>query len=113
MELLLSQGFFSGAVDRAYYAVFHLTQALLAFSGLEFSSHQEVISAFGREFAKTKKIDPKYHKILRRAFDSRVIADYDIEAVIDRQTAEDVIAECRVFIEDVGRYLESKMFSEG
>lgn len=107
METLLASGHFSGAVDRAYYALFHLTQGLLACWGLEFSSHEAVISAFGREFAKTKKIDPDFHRILREAFDLRLTADYDIEASISEQHAKTIIDECRVFLKTIGEYLDS------
>ena len=98
MEILLKASRFSGACDRAYYAVFHATQALLARDGREFSSHEAVIAAFGREFAKTKKVDPKYHRILREAFDVRLTADYDIEAVVSLETAVILIADCRDFL---------------
>lgn len=103
MEILFEAGHFSGASDRAYYTVFHMAQALLACEGHEFSSHEAVISAFGREFAKTGKIDRKYHRILREAFDLRMTADYDIEANIDRETAQNLIVECREFLQVIDK----------
>ena len=109
MELLLKEGYPSGAVDRAYYALFHLVQALLSTQGMEFSSHEAVISAFGREFSKTKKLDPKFHRTLREAFDTRLTADYDIEESLDEKTAQKIIEECREFLSVVGAYL--KQFS--
>lgn len=110
MEILLKEGEFSGAVDRAYYAVFHMAQALLATQGLEFTSHEAVIAAFGREFAKSKKLDPKYHRILIDAFDARLTADYDVETSVSEETARAVIAECRDFM-TVGReYLENRLY---
>ncbi|MHB8995964.1 MAG: HEPN domain-containing protein [Armatimonadota bacterium] len=69
----------AGTLSRAYYAIFHTAEALLASLDLEFSSHQAVIWAFGREFAKTGRLDPKFHRYLRLAFDERQIADYDKE----------------------------------
>ena len=105
MEVLFESEYFQGAADRAYYAVFHLTQALLASEGLEYNSHEAVIAAFGREFAKTKRIDPKYHKILRQAFDLRLTADYGVEVSIDQETAQDLISSCRDFLQTIGAYL--------
>lgn len=57
------------AAERAYYAMFYIAEALLAERDLEFSSHGAVHGAFGREFAKTRLLDPKFHGWLLRAFE--------------------------------------------
>lgn len=106
MTTLLNAGHFSGACDRAYYAVFHMAQALLASKDLEYSSHEAVIAAFGREFAKTGKIDPKYHRILREAFDLRLTADYDVESAVSEESARSLIEDSRDFLETIGSYLD-------
>lgn len=105
MDLLLNAEHFSGACDRAYYSVFHMTQALLAKEGKEFSSHEAVISTFGREFAKTGRIDPKYHRILREAFDLRLTADYDIESTVSEESARSLINDCREFLRVINTFL--------
>lgn len=101
MEILLKEEEYSGAVDRAYYAVFHMAQAILAAQGLEFSSHEAVIAAFGREFAKSGKLDPRYHRILIDTFDSRLTADYDVESVVSEEAAKGIADECRSFLKGV------------
>lgn len=50
------------ASDRAYYAMFHAAEALLLVRELNFSSHGAVHGAFGREYAKTRELDPKFHR---------------------------------------------------
>ena len=111
MEILLESSQFSGAVDRAYYAVFHMAQALLAGEGLEFSSHEAVIAAFGREFAKSKKLDPKFHRILMDAFDLRLTADYDVEVSVSEEEARNLITECREFLKTISSYLDRTISS--
>ncbi len=51
-----------------------------------------MIAAFGREYAKTGKLDPKFHCWLIDAQDLRSVADYTAEAVI---AEEKVDAACR------------------
>ena len=63
-ELLLEQGFLEIAASRAYYAMFYLAEALLLRKGLHFSSHSAVIASFGKEFAKTGDLDPRFHQNL-------------------------------------------------
>lgn len=64
------------AVSRAYYAAFYLAEALLDALGQSFSSHRAVISAFGLEFAKTGRLDARFHRLLISAFEKRQQADY-------------------------------------
>jgi uncharacterized protein (UPF0332 family) len=52
-RLLLSDGDYDGAVSRAYYAMFYVAEALLLSKHATFSKHSAVVSAFGKEFAKT------------------------------------------------------------
>jgi uncharacterized protein (UPF0332 family) len=75
-RLLLREGYAGYAAARAYYTMFYVTQALLLNVGLTFSSHSAVIAAFGREFAKPEKVDPKFHRYLIDAQQVRLIADY-------------------------------------
>jgi len=60
-ELLKQGGYLGFAASRAYYTLFYVAEALLLDRGLSFSSHSAVIAAFGKEFAKTGVLDPKFH----------------------------------------------------
>ena len=42
------------------------------------SKHSAVVAAFGREYAKTGKIEPRYHQMLIEDFEWRQKADYDV-----------------------------------
>jgi uncharacterized protein (UPF0332 family) len=46
-------------------------------TGLSFSSHSAVIPAYGKEYSKTKDLDPKFHKYLIEVQDFRSQGDYD------------------------------------
>jgi uncharacterized protein (UPF0332 family) len=86
-QLLFEAGHYDGASDRAYYAMFYGASALLAQRGLQFRSHQGIHAAFGKEFAKSGLIDPKYHRKLLDAFELRQLADYGPQATIGQGTA--------------------------
>jgi len=86
-QLLLEASHYDGASDRAYYAMFYGASALLAQRGLQFRSHQGVHAAFGKEFAKSGLMDPKYHRKLLNAFELRLLADYGPQATISQATA--------------------------
>ncbi len=76
--------------QRAYYAMFYVAEALLSALGESFRSHGAVIAAFGRLYAKTGKIDAKYHQWLIAAQNLRSIGDYGVEAHVTDEQAETV-----------------------
>ena len=73
------------AAGRAYYAMFYIAEALLEQKGLEFGQHGQVIGAYGLHFAKTRELDPKYHRWLADAFDIRSTSDYDVDENISAE----------------------------
>lgn len=75
-KLLLSQDFADYAISRAYYSMFYIAQAFLEGEGLAFSKHSAVISAFGREFAKTQRVPVEFHRYLIEAQALRTTGDY-------------------------------------
>ena len=94
------------AAGRAYYAMFYVAEALLYEKGLEFNTHGQVIGAYGKEYAKTKELDPKFHKSLRAGFDARISGDYDVDTNITNQFVADMINQAREFLEAAQKYLK-------
>jgi uncharacterized protein (UPF0332 family) len=88
-EMLAAVGDYDSAASRAYYAACFLAELLLDTLGQGFSSHRALISAYGREFAKTRRLDPRFHRVLIAAFEKRQQADYLPESGL---TAADVSA---------------------
>lgn len=107
-KALFDQGLYGGSVSRGYYAIFNLASAILLTKGKEYSSHQAVIANFGKEFVKENKIDPRYHKMLIELFTVRRTADYDIEKVIDEDTAKLVLDLTHDFLKMTKRYLRER-----
>lgn len=94
------------AAGRAYYAMFYVAEALLYEKGLEFNTHGQVIGAYGKEFAKTKELDPKFHRSLRAGFDARISGDYDVDTNITNEFVADMINQAREFLEAAQEYLK-------
>ena len=98
-RLMLDGGYPEYAASRAYYTMFYIAEAFLDGEGLSFSKHSAVISAFGREFARTGRVPVKFHQFLIRAQELRNAGDYgEINAVTANQAA-DSIAQAEEFLE--------------
>jgi len=96
------------AAGRAYYAMFYIAEALLAEKDLGFSTHGQVIGAYGLHFAKTKELDPKFHRWLVDAFDVRVTGDYDVDESIGAELVTSLINQAREFLEAAQKYLDKR-----
>ncbi len=98
-KLMLDGGYPDYAASRAYYTMFYIAEAFLEGEGLSFSKHSAVISAFGREFARTGIVPVKFHRYLIRAQELRNAGDYgELDAVMSDQAA-DSIAQAEEFLE--------------
>lgn len=104
-ELLLHGGKGEFATGRAYYAMFYIAEALLFERGLEFSKHSGVHAAFGEHFAKTNQVDPKFHRYLLEAFESRLDADYGVDIILSKEATMELIARAREFLTTAQQYL--------
>lgn len=78
----MNDGYASDAASKIYYSMFYAAQALLKSEGIDVVKHSAVESAIGYHFAKTGRLDPKYHRMLIDARKIREIVDYDIQEEI-------------------------------
>lgn len=107
-ENLYNDGDIDFSASRAYYAMFYIASALLLSKGLSFSSHSAVIANFGKEFARTRLIDPKYHNYLIDAQDRRNIGDYEIVFSVTDEQAKEILQWSGEFIEAAESYLNAQ-----
>jgi uncharacterized protein (UPF0332 family) len=104
-EMILKENEIDFAGSRAYYAMFYVAEALLLENGLAFSSHSAIIANYGREFAKTNRLDPKYHNYLIKAQDRRNIGDYAIGSHLDESEVEEMLNWAKDFLTAANRFL--------
>ena len=102
---LIKDNYFDFAASRAYYAMFYVAEALLVRIGQSYNKHSAVISAFGREYAKTGKLDTRFHRWLLDAQDFRNIGDYGIGAHVSKDDANLVCDWAYEFIETAENFL--------
>jgi uncharacterized protein (UPF0332 family) len=104
-ELLATNELLDFAASRAYYTMFYIAEAFLLNEGLTFSSHAAVISAFGRDFARTGRVPVEFHRYLIDAQDLRNQGDYDIDSAITESEANELIGHAQQFLELAERLL--------
>ena len=96
------------AASRAYYTMFYIAELLLQKRGLAFSSHSAVVAAFGKEFARTGELDPKFHRYIIAAQNARQISDYGGEKNIAPEEAIQIIGWAEEFIKVAETYINDR-----
>ena len=107
-SVLANASLLRGAVNRAYYAMFYATLALLATGRLGTSKHSSVLALFDREFIKTGLLPKELSRSLRNAFDLRQeqdYKDYGEPFEIDDETVKIALTNARNFVDAVNIFL--------
>jgi uncharacterized protein (UPF0332 family)/predicted nucleotidyltransferase len=107
-EFVLRQKFPGVAANRAYYAMFHATTALLLSEGLAFSKHRGVIAAFDERWINPGRFSATVGRELRRAFKARNIADYSYKEDVSLEDAQSLVASAAAFVAEADRLLSAE-----
>jgi uncharacterized protein (UPF0332 family) len=103
------RGILRDAVNRAYYAIFYIAEALLNEKDLRFRKHGTVHGAFAQYYVKPKLFEEKYHKLLTSAFRRRMLGDYDEVTQFKAEDVKQTIAEARDFLQAAKEYLATQI----
>lgn len=100
-RLLLADDDLDGACNRAYYAMFDAARAaLLAVSRQQpetTKTHSGLIAAFGLHLVKTGRVPHELGRVLNRAHEIRLVADYRGDSV-EAADAMELIQHARDFV---------------
>jgi uncharacterized protein (UPF0332 family) len=88
-------------INRAYYAMFYAALALLATIGQETSKHSGVLALFDKHFMKSKILPKEMGGFLHQAFDMRQTGDYEEEAELTREDAQQTLEAAVKFVETI------------
>lgn len=85
-DCLANNGYFSGAINRLYYACYYIVTALLLANDIQASTHNGVRAMFAMKFIKRGKIDLSHGKFFNEIFELRHSNDYDDFIFCDEET---------------------------
>lgn len=81
--------------------VYYALTALALKNCFETSKHGQLIGWFNKEFIAAKKIDAKFGKILRNAFQNRTKGDYDAFISFSEQEVTLMLDEMIEFVDEI------------
>jgi uncharacterized protein (UPF0332 family) len=105
----LAHGHLRGAVNRAYYVVFHTASAALLWLGIERARHSGTQSAFSAYLVKPGHVESEFGKIYTRVRKIREEQDYDLGASsLTMQDAERIVGDAERFVNRLESYLRQE-----
>ncbi len=104
-QLLLREGKYEDAINRAYYSMFHCTRALLYGRKASVRTHRGLIVKFGEEFVKSGEIAREYATMLSSTQTLRENADYGSIQDIDAEDARTAVRDAKAFLEMSRRFI--------
>lgn len=111
-KIMLANGRYKNALNRAYYSIFHGIRAVNALNGYDSSKHSGVIAHFNQEYVKTGIFTKEASKIIKKASESREKADYLDFYVASKDEAEKQIQNAGLFQNWISDFLQKKQILE-
>ena len=106
-EFLLNNDMLRGSMNRIYYSMFYMLQALSLKYQFESSKHSQLLGWFNKTFIHTGKIDVKFSKIITKGYNLRTKGDYATIYDLDKQELLQMFEEMTEFIPEIERFLKT------
>ena len=100
-DLMMTMEQWDLAVNRYYYACFHIVQALFVSNGLSAHTHSGSSTVLGQHFVKTGFVDFSYGRFFATMVQLRQKADYNSVANITEGEARDIVEKARDFVSKI------------
>lgn len=108
-KFLLSSDKLVLAVNQFYYGMYYALTALALRHAFETSKHAQLMGWFNKEFIWSKKVDSKYGKMLKKAYQNRTKGDYEAFVQFSIDEVELMLNELVDFIEEVKSILKKEL----
>lgn len=108
-DILLREGEYRGANNRAYYAIYHAISAAHALDGKSYKRHKDTLANFNKDYVKTEIFPKSFGRKIAQAEEIRHASDYDDFYVATKEKAEEQIITAQDLIEQIEIYCLSRL----
>lgn len=112
-EVCLEAGLWDDAVSRAYYAAYHIVQAVLFTAGLEARTHEGIHDLFFLHFVRPGTFPRRVARLLASLQKYREQADYSRAIRFDEDGAREQVGHAREVHEALHAWLAAERWLEG
>ena len=108
-RILFTAEEYKGANNRAYYAIFHAINAVLALSGKAYKRHKDAIGNFNKEYVKTEIFPREIGRKIGMAEEIRHASDYDDFYIASKEETANQISVAEEFLQMAEQYCYSQL----
>ncbi len=106
-KLSLEHSRLRSAINNAYYAMFHASQAILASKGFSPpKTHKGLRELLGREIIMTGVLEKEFGKDMSEAFEMRQASTYDIYANFGEEIVTETVNKAERFVRRIKEIVE-------
>ena len=105
---MMEMGYSDMAVNRFYYACFHIVQALFIQREIVAHTHSGMLTQFSLHFVKTEKVSLEDGSFLARLFQLRQKADYNCAYDITKEEALSLKEPTHAFVEKIENLIKEE-----
>lgn len=102
---MMSLNYSDMAVNRFYYACFHIVHALFIQDGIVAHTHSGMLTQFSKEYVKTGKVQIEDGSFLARLFQLRQKADYNCAYDISTEESLSLNGPTHQFVEKIEKLI--------
>ena len=106
--LLLEKQDYDSSISRIYYGMYYMAKSLLLTKNIKAKTHAGIIQKFGEIFIKTEIFPKTVGKDLSKAFEKRLIGDYEVFKKLEQEEVEKFLIVGKRFVKKLKRYLEQE-----
>lgn len=108
-DILLKEGEYRGANNRAYYAIYHAISAVHALDGKSYKRHKDTLANFNKDYVKTEIFPRDFGRKIAQAEEIRHASDYDDFYIATKEKAEEQIMTAKELIEQIEAYCLNRL----
>ena len=108
-NILLKEGAYRGANNRAYYAVYHAISAVHALDGKSYKRHKDTLANFNKDYIKTEVFPKTFGRRIARVEEIRHASDYDDFYIATKEKAEEQILTAKELIEQIETFCLNRL----
>ena len=108
-KLVLEHKHFDDAVSRAYYVVFLAISAILFFHDRAYSSHNQTIGNFNKDFINGGVFPKQFGRWIYKLFEYREVGDYSIRSNIDEKIATESVNNAEIIYNSLVAYIDEML----
>ncbi len=108
-DILMKEGEYRGANNRAYYAIYHAISAVHALDGKSYKRHKDTLANFNKDYVKTEIFPKNFGRKIAQAEEIRHASDYDDFYIATKEKAEEQIVTAEEMIEQIEAYCLNRL----